>query len=116
MAQSKETDDGHAGGEGQAHRCGDQDAENQNRKKNALLNEGDFEMGHSHRATQHHHADESGRHRPKCATAKLHGPETDREHCEQMIETAQRVDESMGEARATMAWMGLSEDRNEHQR
>ena len=73
-------------------------------------------MGHAQRSAEGHDAEESGGNRPERASAQLRRPEANGKHGEQMIEPAERVNESVREPCAIVPGVGVGQDGNEQQR
>ena len=74
---------------------GDHGAEHDHRQRNAQLDEGDGDPAHAEQAAHRHHADEGGRQRPSCAAAELKGEDADHDHCEDVVEAADRMHEAV---------------------
>src|SRR5262245_2401226 len=86
---------------------GDHGTEHDHRKRDADLDKRNRHPHDAEKAAERHEYYEGKRHEPQRASAELIGEETDQDHGELMIETAQRMHEAASEsARAADADMG----------
>jgi hypothetical protein len=90
----KEGGEAEAGGEREAFRQGDQQAEGEQGRSDHLLQAGGDEAVLAEGGGKGHHADEGCRNEPAGASTELGGPDTYGDHGEQVIETADGMGES----------------------
>jgi len=70
---------------------GDQQTQQQDRSRDAGLDMWQRHARHAQDAAQEHRADKCSRHCPQCTSALLRGPQTDRDHGEQVIQPEEWV-------------------------
>ena len=96
MKQRKPADDRDASRQRQPSRGGDEESKHQDRRDQRGFEEWNGNRD-QRKTSKTHRADECRGQKPNGAAAKLHRPKAHREHRQQMVESGERMDESLCE-------------------
>ncbi len=114
VEEGEEADDRSAGPKGKADGKGDEEAEEEDGRKDTGFHHGKLKARHAKGPAQGHDTDEAGRDGPDSAAAQLSGPKADGDHGEEVIQAEDGMSDAIAEPmEVPEACVGVSQRRQE---